>query len=67
MNLYKCDICGDVFDSFEYCNRKRINRMVITYYPDWGVYNDTFDICPNCKAAIERFIEKRRKLNESNC
>ena len=68
MKAYKCDICGDYFNQVEFRLYDGRFQIKSTFESNGGVKINvnTFDICPNCKAAIERVIEKRRKLNESN-
>lgn len=57
----KCDICGKYFD-FE--SGKNVQQIELEDFNIISRYSQTtykYDICPDCLAAFESFVESRKK------
>ena len=62
MNMYKCDICGDVFAPVNYRGSDRTPHVIITHRPELiGDKVKRIDVCPCCHEYIDNLIETRRK------
>ena len=57
---YKCDICGDLFESI---NCVKIDKNKLAYLELCGT---RYDICPNCISAIQSSINDLSKSNHVN-
>lgn len=57
---YKCDICGDLFETINYV---KIDKNKDAYIELCGT---RYDICPNCISAIQSTINGLSKSNRVN-
>lgn len=62
MTAYKCDICGELFESKEKLKIKKDDDAEITI--NLPYCTNAYDICPNCINSIQEIIDKRREQNE---
>lgn len=62
MKALKCDICGSFYDY----DRSEISGFAFLNVAGSLVGNHVVDICPNCRAAIQKVLGDRKKVRIEN-
>ena len=65
----KCDICGALYEDYNYKSnaRKPSGIMLVNVCPDDDYYKqDVTDCCPKCMAAIMDTIESLKPIVEAD-
>lgn len=64
----KCDKCGKLYELYEgiegYGNLSDANSVAFVLANDEGEYfcNDAYDLCPECLAKVQAFIEGKEVI-----
>ena len=65
VQVYKCDICGKLFDNF--IPLELLKKQIFIKSPNKPfVKGKVYDVCPDCTSAIQKAIDERSKENEQH-